>query len=226
MTGIRKALLSAVMFFLMFSVSAEALAAADGWERLQEKYRSSEKVRQLICVRYIEESRARLQLYVKLNKYSEEWRLILSCEAAVGDEGIGKEQEGDLKTPVGDFGIVTACGLEDNPGLGERLPYVKFDEHIYIGGEGANYNRLIDDRQTKIGDNDSDFINLDPHYNYALLLDYNQEQIPGKGGGIFIHCRGDNPWTHGCVAIREKDLLFLMQNIDKNARVLIYPLAI
>ena len=54
----------------------------------------------------------------------------------------------------------------------------------------------------------------DPAYRYALNLSYNEEGTPGLGSAIFVHClRPDRPFTGGCVAIPEEQMLALMQHV-------------
>ena len=104
---------------------------------------------------------------------------------------------------------------------------MKLDEHIFCA-EGEFYNLLLDDRvipREVIDENGGDPMNdMSPQFNYGLFLDYNKERIPGKGSYIFLHCDGPNPFTAGCVAVSEENMKFILQNVDNNVRVCIYPL--
>lgn len=59
--------------------------------------------------------------------------------------------------------------------------------------------------------------------NYALAIDYNKKCIYKKGAAIFLHCTGSNPYTGGCVAVKEKYMKKIMKTVDKNAKICIYP---
>ena len=195
------------------------------WNELLQKYCREPEVRQVIFVQQTEGSMARVQLYVKIEEYPDFWTKLLTCEGYIGRNGLGKTTEGDMKTPMGDFGVFTAVGMKDNPGT--KADYVKLDEHIFCA-EGEFYNLLLDDRvipREVIDENGGDPMNdMSPQFNYGLFLDYNKERIPGKGSYIFLHCDGPNPFTAGCVAVSEENMKFILQNVDNNVRVCIYPL--
>ena len=44
-----------------------------------------------------------------------------------------------------------------------------------------------------------------------------------KGAAIFLHCTESNPYTGGCVAVKEKYMKKIMKTVDKNAKICIYP---
>ena len=79
-----------------------------GWNNLLSMYCQQPEVRQVILVQHIENSRARVQLYVKTDEYPDFWTKLLTCDAYVGRNGLGKTMEGDMKSPAGDFGVITA----------------------------------------------------------------------------------------------------------------------
>ena len=67
-------------------------------------YENVPAVRQILLVeQYADEpSAATLHLLVKENKI---WKEVLQCEAFLGRDGIGKQREGDMRTPTGDYGF-------------------------------------------------------------------------------------------------------------------------
>lgn len=194
------------------------------WSELLYKYQRDEQVRQLIFVQCKDGSEARLQLFAKTEEYPTIWTKLLSCPAYIGQRGLGKEREGDRKTPLGDFGVVTAFGVKDDPGA--KLPYIKADEHIYTA-DGPYYNRLVDDRQEpleKILQYEGELLmEVSPQFNYGLHIDYNHACDPAKGSFIFLHCTGANDFTMGCVAVEEPEMKFILQHVDKDVRICIYP---
>ena len=88
-------------------------------------------------------------------------------------------------------------------------------------------NKIVDDRKipmSKLKDYEPDpFNNASPAFNYGLFIDYSKECIPGKGAGIFMHCTGAYDYTSGCVSVSEDDMKFILQNVDNNVRICIFP---
>ena len=63
---------------------------------------------------------AKFYYYIK-NK-DEKWDEMINSEAHIGKNGLGKEKEGDVKTPVGKYKFNYYFGIADNPGT--KMPYV------------------------------------------------------------------------------------------------------
>ena len=141
------------------------------WNQLLRKYMDVEKVKQVIFVQYEKDTNARVQLYVKTDDEPYAWTRILQCPAFVGYNGLGKEVEGDKKTPIGDYGIFTAGGIKKNPGT--KADYIQFDDHIFMA-DGPYYNKIVDDRKipmSKLKDYEPDpFNNASPAFNYGFSL--------------------------------------------------------
>ena len=51
-----------------------------------------------------------------------EWQQIMSTPGFIGKNGLGKEKEGDNKTPVGVFKFNYALGIAPDPGC--QIPYI------------------------------------------------------------------------------------------------------
>ena len=82
---------------------------------------------------------------------------------------------------------------------------------------------MIDIRKVKASRSGEHLLDYKPHYNYALAIDYNKNCVYKKGSAIFLHCTGSNPYTGGCVAVKQKYMKKIMQTVDKNAKICIYP---
>ena len=190
----------------------------DKWNQLLETYENDSSVNQLIFVQYQGGSNAQVILYEKQNG---SWKEDFSCQGYVGGNGIDKVKEGDRKTPTGVFGFTKAFGIKDNPGA--KLPYTKLNPYLYWCGDKQWYNTLVDVRETPHECSGEHLISYVPHYNYVLAIDYNPECIFGKGSAIFLHCTGSNPYTGGCVAVSESNMIRIMQTVDKGAKICIYP---
>lgn len=146
-------------------------------------------------------------------------------EAVSGMNGISSDkQEGDMKTPSGLYSFTMAFGMKDNPG--SILPYHKVvnGDHFVDDSSSQYYNRLVNEAEVQKDWNSSEnLIRQAPHYNYALVLNYNDTYIPGKGSAIFLHCpkSSNNTGTSGCISIPEEYMKLLVQTVDQNTKILV-----
>ena len=177
---------------------------------------------QIVLVDYTGGSKAVLSLHEKVDGI---WTEVLSCDAYVGKNGIGKTKAGDKKTPEGTYNLTTPFGIKDDPGA--QMPYTKVTKYHYWCGDSNSeyYNKLVDERKVdrKHTKSDEYLIDYKGVYNYCLFIDYNAEGIPNKGSCIFLHCTGKNKYTAGCVAVPEKTMKQILQtllHLVKNALLL------
>ncbi len=175
---------------------------------------------QIMLVEYSGGTSAALSLHEKVNG---EWRELLSCPACVGKNGVGKEKEGDFKTPLGTFDLTTPFGILADPGAG--MDYVQIHEnHCWCGcSESGHYNRLMDMRQCSraCAKPEEKLIEYPGAYNYAMFINYNHDGVPGKGSCIFLHCHGKHPHTAGCVAVSETDMMKILRWARPGTRIVI-----
>lgn len=190
---------------------------ADRWSRLLTKYQKQESVRQLVFVKYTGGSRAQVLLYQKKNG---SWKRLLSCTGYVGYNGIGKKKEGDGKTPTGTFNLTASFGIKSNPGA--KTDYVKVNSSLYWCGDSRYYNQLVDIRKHPHSCSGEHLIDYVPHYNYGMFTDYNKNNVYGKGSAIFLHCTGSNPYTAGCIAVSQKNMLKIIRAAQPEAKICIY----
>lgn len=162
-----------------------------------------------------------LQKYEKSKKVNGKFKKVFTCAGYVGKNGIGKKREGDKKTPTGTYGFTKAFGIKKNPR--SKIKYIKLNKYHYWSGDRRYYNQMIDIRKVKASRSGEHLIDYKPHYNYALAIDYNKNCVYKKGSAIFLHCTGSNPYTGGCVAVKQKYMKKIMQTVDKNAKICIYP---
>lgn len=165
-------------------------------------------------------SSAKFLFYVKKGN---EWNEYINSEAHIGKNGLGKQKEGDLKTPIGSFKFTKYFGVADNPGT--KLPYVKLNEYHYWDGDSNSkkYNQFVDSREYNDFDKKASehLISYKTAYKYAMNLNYNEKGEPHKGSAIFLHCYTNNPFTGGCIALPEKNMLKVMKKVNKNCRIVI-----
>lgn len=173
---------------------------------------------QLVIVSVDNKNYATVSLHTKNGS---EWSDDFSVRGRVGSAGIGKQREGDKKTPTGIYRLHTPFGIKSNPGC--KLTYTKVNKNHYWGGKDAKYyNRLVDASKVsgyKPG-NAEHLISYGKVYNYCLAVGYNTECKVGKGSAIFIHCSGAGA-TAGCISIPENSMITLLKNLRSGAKVII-----
>lgn len=55
-------------------------------------------------------------------------------------------------------------------------------------------------------------------YEYAIEIKTNQENVPGNGSAIFLHCSVKKS-TAGCVAIEREKMLEILKNLKENTLI-------
>ena len=185
------------------------------------KYLNDDSVNCVICVEAVSPNLARVLMYEKSQINGKTvWTNTLACEGVIGLNGLGKTKEGDNMTPIGDFGFSAAFGIKENPGA--AITYVDITEDIYCCSDEVAYNQLIDIREFPHDCADGEhMIEYSPEYNYGLFIDYNKEGTPGLGSAIFLHCKGANTYTGGCIAVDEDCMIQILKAADANARIII-----
>ncbi len=165
--------------------------------------------------------------WVSLNEKGADgkWRQVMSTPGYIGKNGLGKTKEGDGMTPVGTYGFNAAFGIASDPGC--RIPYVQVNDDIYWSGDmnpGMQYNKLVNikDYPNLDKENSEHIIEYTRQYQYCLNISYNAEETPGAGSAIFLHCLGPyKPYTGGCVAIPEEQMVVVMKNVRPDCTVVI-----
>lgn len=153
------------------------------------------------------------------------WKQVFNTNATLGREGIGKEVEGDGKTPRGIYTLDQAFGTEPDPG-NFNVPYLQVHSgHYWVGdSESPYYNQMVDINETGDVFNKKDSEHLSTiagiGYHYCMSVGYNKECTPYKGSAIFLHCI-EGPMTAGCIAIPKEDMEVLLQKIQLPAYILI-----
>lgn len=165
--------------------------------------------------------------YVSMHQRDDDgnWRQIMTTPGYIGKYGLGKTMEGDGKTPVGAFGFNYAFGIAEDPGC--AIDYQQVTENDYWSGDqrdGYGYNTMVDitDLPDLNTDDSEHIIEYQVHYQYCLNISYNSDCVPGLGSAIFLHCLGPyKPYTGGCVAIPEDQMITVMCNVDPDCVVVI-----
>lgn len=141
--------------------------------------------------------------------------LLREGDAFIGRNGVGKEREGDGKTPLGEFGVRSAFGILPNPGT--QFGYISVGPGtVACDSPGPYYNRIVD--ADVEGERMSE---LSPEYDYGLELDFNHDNIYPLGSAIFVHCKGAKESTGGCVALDRDFVHEILVRAPRTLRVTI-----
>lgn len=181
-----------------------------------EQYRPDDSVRQVLIISHTEGSSAKAEFFVR--NEAGDWELRFADEALTGKNGMGKEKEGDLKTPYGDFGVTGAFGILPDPGT--ELPFLPITETTYAcDEEGPYYNRIIDTKETGHACRGEKMIEYPEAYAYGITFDFNPENRYPDGSDVFLHCFGRNPYTAGCVALSEENMREILLCAEPGMRI-------
>ena len=172
---------------------------------------------QVLVITHADSSFAAAAFYVHT---PEGWRLDRSGDAFVGKMGVGKMREGDARTPLGYLGILSAFGIQPNPGT--QIPYIDVTPTMVgVDCEGEYYNQIVDTALIKVEVTGENMHAIVPEYNFGLTTTYNQACVPGFGSCLFIHCKGSKPYTGGCVALDEDFMKHVLQVSDTTLTIYI-----
>ncbi len=184
------------------------------------RLKAAQETDQLVLVGATGGSDALLSFY---EKNGDAWQEVFTRKAFIGKNGLGKEREGDAKTPVGVFRFTMAFGIAPDPGC--PMGYVQVDDTHYWVGDGKSplYNRFVSTRDSDDFDKaeSEHLIEYARPYVYCLNISYNGQGKPGLGSAIFLHCYSQNAYTGGCVAIPEEDMRLLLRRARPDCAIII-----
>ena len=184
------------------------------WNEVLDKYSQDESVTSLILVKCTEGSNAEVAYYLRKDS---KWELNDTCFGHIGKNGLGKEKEGDAKSPIGEFNARCAFGILPNPGT--VLDYIDLKESTFACDEDCEYyNQIIDTVGTGHRCTGEDMSKIAPSYNYGISLDYNKDNVYPLGSNIFFHCEGNSPYTSGCVAVNEPFIKHILETCGKSPK--------
>lgn len=147
------------------------------------------------------------------------WKPVIGpTEAWVGEKGIGPAEDNVHRTPEGTFALDQAFGRQDNPGT--KLPYKKVDDQDWWDGNPASptYNRMVRQSATP-GPGSENLYDMGPAYDYAVRINHNPANTPGKASAIFLHVGSEPTW--GCIAIGREQMVEILKWLDpaKNPKI-------
>lgn len=148
------------------------------------------------------------------------------------DVNIGKNsikldrQEGDLSTPSGTFDIDNVVYYKKKKPK-TKLKTIKIKENYKWcdDSESEIYNQffILDENTKNSCKKYENMLHNDHLYDFVIPIKYNTNPtIKYKGSAIFIHIKkSENTPTAGCVAFNEKDLKFVMKNLEQRSKIVI-----
>lgn len=191
------------------------------------KVSQAEDVEQIIVIAGHDGTYARVTLYQKNQTGAEptqyQWTALVDTEGRMGRKGMGKEVEGDEKTPVGLYTAGMVFGNKENPGT--TLPYTHVTPTQYWVGDSdsSHYNTFVDTAVMTEPFDKGKSEHLSAYgdvYNYCLDMGYNPEGTPHLGSALFLHCT-NGYGTAGCVGIPEDDMAQIVRCLKPGAKVLL-----
>lgn len=197
--------------------SSEPVPPDSLWDQLLSQYKDDPETQQLIFVKYLGGSSAELIYYIK---DAGEWAEDFACSADVGQNGIDKSVDGDRRTPTGIYSLTGAFGILEDPG--SIFPYLQVTDELYWCGDENFYNQLIDIHEHPhecIGEH---LIDYPGYYDYGMFLDYNPNCEYPLGFAIFLHCKGSEGYTGGCIGIDHEYMIRILQTAEPGVKICIY----
>ena len=141
---------------------------------------------------------------------------------ALGKAGINEKiKEGDNVTPAGVFKIIKIYYRADKiKNINTHIKKIKIKKNM---GWCDDIKSRFYNKEIKLPSKYSHekFYRKDEIYDIICVLDFNISPITrGKGSAIFVHVAKEKYTdTKGCVALKKKDLIYILSKIRKNTKI-------
>lgn len=174
--------------------------------------------RQIILVESRNTS-ARLSFWEKKGQ----WVKTLQCLSVIGRNGLakpGEKQEGDGKTPQGQFDLKRAFGQDPVIRTGLTYAQVSASDKWVDDIHSSDYNRWV---KTTNATSFEQLSRPDGLYRMAVVIEYNTSPvIVGDGSAIFLHIwRNYHHPTSGCVAVSKRNIRLILAKLDQTKKPII-----
>lgn len=128
------------------------------------------------------------------------------------------KREGDGNSPAGIFYLSGLFGYKD---IKSYMKSLKVDDRTFCIDDSKSffYNQIVKTDTVKKDWNSAETMRMKSDvYKYGIFVDYNIKPAePGMGSCIFMHIwSGSNKPTAGCTAMKESDILKLIDFLDKD----------
>ena len=145
-----------------------------------------------------------------------------SFKCSIGKKGLSKTKlEGDKKTPIGIFSLGNLYYRKDRVSKPlTKLRCVEIKKEMGWCDVEKNkkfYNKLVKiNKEIKC----ERLFRNDYKYDYIIPINYNTKNpMLGKGSAIFLHLTINYKPTLGCIALKKKDFLILLQLINRKTKI-------
>jgi len=142
-------------------------------------------------------------------------------KCSIGKNGkTSKKIEGDNKTPKGLYALGPLYYRKNRlPKLSTKLKKIEIMKNFGWCDDVKSkfYNKPI---KTNINVRHEKLYRNDKKYDLLIPIEYNTKKPKkNKGSAIFLHLTSNYKKTQGCVAIKEKDMLILLNLINKKTKI-------
>ena len=142
-------------------------------------------------------------------------------KCSIGKNGkTTKKIEGDNKTPKGLYALGPLYYRKDRlPKSSTKLKKIELMKNFGWCDDVKSkfYNKPI---KTNINVRHEKLYRNDKKYDLLIPIEYNSKRPKkNKGSAIFLHLTSNYKKTQGCVAIKEKDMLILLNLINKKTKI-------
>ena len=142
-------------------------------------------------------------------------------KCSIGKNGkTTKKIEGDNKTPKGLYALGPLYYRKNRlPKLSTKLKKIEIMKNFGWCDDVKSkfYNKPI---KTNINVRHEKLYRNDKKYDLLIPIEYNSKKPKkNKGSAIFLHLTSNYKKTQGCVAIKEKDMLILLNLINKKTKI-------
>ena len=142
-------------------------------------------------------------------------------KCSIGKNGkTTKKIEGDNKTPKGLYALGPLYYRKDRlPKPSTKLKKIEIMKNFGWCDDVKSkfYNKPI---KTNINVRHEKLYRNDKKYDLLIPIEYNfKKPKKNKGSAIFLHLTSNYQNTQGCVAIKEKDMLILLNLINKKTKI-------
>ena len=142
-------------------------------------------------------------------------------KCSIGKNGkTSKKIEGDNKTPKGLYALGPLYYRKNRlPKLSTKLKKIEIMKNFGWCDDVKSkfYNKPI---KTNINVRHEKLYRNDKKYDLLIPIEYNSKKPKkNKGSAIFLHLTSNYKKTQGCVAIKEKDMLILLNLINKKTKI-------
>ena len=137
------------------------------------------------------------------------------------------KKEGDGRSPAGIFALGQSFGFAPSaPNL--KLPYLSLTESVECVDDASSqsYNQVVDRQQLPHPDwSSSEKMRTVDAYKEGLVVNYNDQHVPGAGSCIFMHIwSGAGHGTAGCTAMEEGKLQEMLSWLDESKKPVLIQL--